>query len=90
MESDIISFSDNYFKDNNDSNLVKLTQLSINSIESEDLKMEGGVANTTINYFLDEEGFLKSVYEKSISLMKSPEDNGGENDEETESLYNEV
>ena len=76
---------------NNNNTYSNITECSIKSIENDDIKMEGGLTNTTIYSIIDAEGFLQSVIEKSVTVMKSPEEqNEGENDEETEALYNQV
>ena len=87
-------FSDDYSNINrlNDNNSYSnLTEYTMKSIENDELKMEGSLANTTIYSIIDDEGFLQYVIEKSTSMMKSPEADGEDKyDEETEDLYNQV
>ena len=87
-------FSDYYSNINrlNDNNSYSnLTEYTMKSIENDELKMEGSLANTTIYSIIDDEGFLQYVIEKSTSMMKSPEADGEDKyDEETEALYNQV
>ena len=74
-------------------NYSNLTEFSMKSIENDELKMEGGVVNTTIYSIIDEEGYLESVFEKSTLMMKSPEEDNKDDDkldEETEALYNRI
>jgi hypothetical protein len=70
------------------SNYSNLTECSIKSIESDELKMEGGLVNTTIYSLINDEGFLQSVYEISTSLMKPPDED--EEDEDTDILYSQI
>ena len=74
----------------NNSNYSNLTECTIKSIETDDIKMEGGAINTTIYSIIDSDGFLQSVYEISTSLMKAPEESEEETDEETDNLYNQI
>ena len=74
-------------------NYSNLTEYSIKSIENEELKIEGGLVNTTIYSIIDDEGYLESVFEKSTLVMKSPEEDDKDDDkldEETEALYNQI
>ena len=80
----------NTLNNNNFSNLTNLTECAIKGIETEAVKMEGGLINTTIYSLIDSEGFLQSVNEISTSLMKSPEESEEENDEETDNLYSQI
>ena len=87
------SFSDDFTDIDrlNNNSYSNLTECSMKSIENDDLKMEGGMVNTTIYSIIDDEGFLKSVIEKSTSLIKAPEEqNNDQLDEETEATYNQV
>ena len=74
----------------NMSNYTNLTECTIKSIETDEVKLEGGLVNTTIYSLIDEQGFLKSVYEISTTLMKPPDESEEENDEETDYLYSQI
>ena len=74
----------------NFNNYSNLTEFSIKGIETDEVNMEGSSINTTIYSLIDNKGFLQSVIEKSTSLMKAPEDDEEENDEETDILYSQI
>jgi len=94
----------NYYTDDYTSDLINnkeldinynsysnLTESSVKSIETDEVKMEGSSVNTSIYSLIDEQGFLQSVFEKSTSLMKAPEEDNEEgNDEETDHLYSQI
>ena len=99
------SINDNYTDTNNDNDANKqnnsyfsnLTELSIRSVETDEIKIEGGLVNTTIYSIIDDKGFLESVNEICISLMKSPEEEeekgeeeNSELDEDMQLLYNQI
>ena len=67
-----------------------LTEFSIKGIETDEVNLEGSSINKTIYSLIDEQGFLQSVIEKSFSLMKTPEEDEEENDEETDILYSQI
>ena len=67
-----------------------LTEFSIKGIETDEVNLEGSSINKTIYSLIDEQGFLQSVIEKSFSLMKTPEEDEEENDEETVILYSQI
>ena len=67
-------------------NFSCLTQFKMNSIESDEVKMEDSVTNTTIYSIIDDEGILQSVEKKTFSSMfnqESDEDLGNNNEEES-------
>ena len=66
--------------DNNISqNFTNLTQFKINNIESDEIKMEQSLTNTTIYSIIDKDGILESVEKKTFSSMYTQE---SENNEE--------
>ena len=71
-------------------NYSNLTEHSIKGIETDELKLEGGLINTTIYSIIDDKGFLQSVYEKTTTLMIPQENNSEEIDEDTDNLYAQV
>ena len=80
---------------NESSNNSNLTEFSIKSIECDEAKMEGGMTNTTTFSFINEDGFLESIVEKTISLMKmnnkeESEEEDEDEDEDTQILNSEV
>ena len=89
-------YNDNFTDENelniSDNSYSNLTECSIKGIETDELKLEGGLVNTTIYSIIDEQGFLQSVYEKSTSLMKGPETDNGDDevDEDTDNLYSQI
>ena len=89
-------YNDNFTDENelniSDNSYSYLTECSIKGIETDELKLEGGLVNTTIYSIIDEQGFLQSVYEKSTSLMKGPETDNGDDevDEDTDYLYSQI
>ena len=53
--------------------------------------MEGSLVNTTIYSIIDDLGYLQSVFEKSTSVMKPPdEESNNENDDDTEYTYSQI
>ena len=74
--------------DNISKNFSYLTQFKMNSIESDEVKMEGSSTNTTIYSIIDEEGILQSVEKKTFSTMNNQEletneDNGNMNEKDS-------
>ena len=69
-----------------------LTELSIKTIENENIKMEDGILNSTIETIIDKNGLLESVIEKSYSSMntKTETEEDNELDEETNELYEKI
>ena len=87
--------SDNFSENSefiNDNIYSNLTECSIKSIETDEVTMEGSASNTTIYSLIDDEGYLKTVYEKSTHLMMAPEEdnNEEENDEDLNNLYSQI
>ena len=79
--------------ENTNQNFSNLTQFKMNSIESDELKMEDSVTNTTIYSIIDEEGILQSVQKKTFSSMYNPESENNEdyeNNNEEESNNNNI
>ena len=70
-------------------NYSNLTEFSTKTIENDKAKMEGATMNTTVYSFIDKQGFLESVIEESISIMKTLKESE-EEDEETQNLNSEV
>ena len=99
-----LSESKNYdFREANISNITEinknekdqysnLTELSIKTIENENIKMEDGILNSTIVTIIDKNGLLESVIEKSYSSMntKTETEEDNELDEETNELYEKI
>ena len=76
---------------NTNNNYSNITEWSIRSIETDEVSLEGSLVNTTIYSIIDELGYLQSVFEKSTSVMKPPdEENDNENDDDTEYTYSQI
>ena len=77
---------------NKTNNYSILTEFSIKPIENEEAKLEGGSTNNTIYSIIDSEGNLESVIKETILVIldNQGESNSEEEDEETQSVNQEI
>jgi len=71
-------------------NYSNLTQYSIKNVESDEVKMEGSLTNTTIYSIIDKDGILESVEQKINSLMVSQDYDSPEEVEYRNHLNNKI